>query len=62
MGQVVRCWTVSIKASGKFQTSLCGIYGGKNGSGTVLSLCNWFFLCRIIPPMLHVHLAVSDVI
>lgn len=43
MGQVVSCQTVSIKASVKFQTSLCGIYGGQNGSGTVLSLCNLVF-------------------
>jgi len=62
MGQVVSCQTVSIKASVNLQTSLCGIYGGQNGSGTVLSLCNLVFLFRIILPMLHVHLAVPDVI
>jgi len=43
MGQVVSGQTVSFKASVNFQTSLCGIYGGQNGSETVLSLCNLVF-------------------
>ena len=55
MVQAVRCWSLTVEASVRFQTSPSGICGGQSGTKTGFSPSTLVFPCYYIPPVLHTH-------